>query len=104
MDGKRNPEFTSNQKPFASSVSECVNKFESVMLIPPSGGSIMSFPGGEEPEVNAKYNQYGLPTEVDGYGNGNGAVGPLLRTTVTSYATLGNNVEGRPSSVTVNLH
>ncbi|HZT72932.1 MAG TPA: hypothetical protein VE996_04710, partial [Terriglobales bacterium] len=46
------------------------------------------------------FNAYGLPTEVDEYGWGSGAVGPLFRKTLTQYASLGAIVD-RPASVQV---
>lgn len=42
---------------------------------------------------------YGLITKKDEYNYGNGAVGSLIRETVTSYASLGNGIVDRPSSV-----
>jgi YD repeat-containing protein len=51
--------------------------------------------------VNTNYNSYGLPTEVDEYGYGYTVVGPLARQTITTYATLGNNIYDRPSQVSV---
>jgi RHS repeat-associated protein len=45
----------------------------------------------------------GLPYEVDEYAYGSGAVGSLLRKTILAYPipALGNNIQNRPSSVTV---
>jgi RHS repeat-associated protein len=40
----------------------------------------------------SKYNGNGTLTEVDSYGYGSGAVGPLLKKTTYSYAPLGNNI------------
>jgi RHS repeat-associated protein len=45
-------------------------------------------------------NAAGLTTEVDDYDWGTNAPGPLLRKTLTSYATLGNNILNRPFTVT----
>lgn len=60
-----------------------------------------------ESETYTTYNSYGLPTEVDDYGYGNGAVGTELRSVVTTYAN-GNscgvtnpNVVSVPCSVAV---
>jgi RHS repeat-associated protein len=43
----------------------------------------------------------GMLTEVDQYGYGSGAPGSLLRKTTITYASLGNNILNRPSSVLV---
>ncbi|MCU1285654.1 MAG: repeat-associated core domain protein [Acidobacteriales bacterium] len=47
------------------------------------------------------YNAYSLPTEVDEYDFGSGVVGSLLRKTITAYASFGNYIVDKPSSVTV---
>jgi RHS repeat-associated protein len=58
--------------------------------------------GGLESQVNTNYNSYGLPTEVDQYGYGSGAVGGLMRKATTAYNTsLNNNIVNRPSTVSV---
>jgi len=60
--------------------------------------------GGLESQVNMDYNSYGLVTEVDEYGYGSGAVGSLVRKTLTTYTSCGvtnANVVNRPCSVTV---
>ena len=44
---------------------------------------------------------YGLLEEIDEYDWGQGAVGALTRKTITAYASLGNGIMNRPSSVTV---
>jgi RHS repeat-associated protein len=56
---------------------------------------------GQTSQTVSSYNTYGLPTEVDEYGYGSGSVGSLIRKTLTSYASLGNNINDRPSSVAV---
>ncbi|MGH9624431.1 MAG: RHS repeat-associated core domain-containing protein, partial [Bryobacteraceae bacterium] len=56
---------------------------------------------GQESETNTYYNSYGLVTEEDDYDYGSGAPGALLRKTITTYASLGNNIVNRPSSITV---
>src|SRR5208337_520529 len=43
--------------------------------------------GGLESQVNTNYNSNGLPTEVDEYGYGSGAVGSLVRKTTIAYNT-----------------
>jgi RHS repeat-associated protein len=58
--------------------------------------------GGLESQVNTNYNSYALPTEVDQYGYGSGAVGPLVKKTVTAYNTsLNNNINNRPATISV---
>jgi RHS repeat-associated protein len=58
--------------------------------------------GGLESQVNTDYNSYGLPTEVDQYGYGSGAVGGLVGKTTAAYNTsLNNNIVNRPSTVSV---
>src|SRR2546426_8256419 len=57
--------------------------------------------GGLQSKTDNFYNSYGLPTEVDVYAYGSGAPGGLVRKTVIAYATLGNNIVDRPSSITV---
>ena len=47
------------------------------------------------------YNSYGLVTEVDEYGYGAGVLGSIQRKTLTAYAGLGNDIQNRPASVTV---
>src|SRR5437667_888626 len=47
------------------------------------------------------YNSYGLPTEVDDQNYSSGSPGSLIRKTLIAYASLGNNIVGMPSSVTV---
>jgi RHS repeat-associated protein len=52
---------------------------------------------GPQSQTTTMYNSYGLPTEQDDYDYG----GALLRKTVTTYASLGNSIMDRPSSVTI---
>jgi len=70
----------------------------------------IQWPGGLESETNTVYDKEsyggfyysnGLVTEQDEYAYGNGSPGPLLRKTLTSYASLGNNIVGRPSQITI---
>ncbi len=61
----------------------------------PNGSSFL------ESQVSTTYNDYGLPTEIDNYDFGSGNVGALLRKTLISYASLGNNIVDLPSQVTV---
>src|SRR5208337_5358238 len=58
--------------------------------------------GGLESQVNTNYNSNGLPTEVDEYGYGSGAVGSLVRKTTIAYNTsLTNNINNRPATISV---
>jgi RHS repeat-associated protein len=68
------------------------------------------WPGGLMSEVNAVYDEEtcgnyncsnGLLKEKDEYAYGNGSPGPLARKTLIAYASLGNNIVGKPSQVTV---
>lgn len=56
--------------------------------------------GSQQCKHNYVYTQDGLITEQDDYDYGNGAPGNLLRTTLTTYASLGN-ILNEPASVTV---
>lgn len=60
-----------------------------------------AWPSGQTSQTVTNYNTYGSPTEVDEYGYGSGAVGSLVRKTLTSYASLGNHINDHPSSVAV---
>src|SRR5437588_3038765 len=60
-----------------------------------------SWASGQTSQTVASYNTYGLPTELDEYDYGHGSPGSLVRKTVTSYASLGNNINNRPASVSV---
>ena len=57
--------------------------------------------GGLQSKVDTLYNSVGLVTEQDHYGWASGAPGALAAKTVIAYASLGNNILDRPSSVTV---
>jgi RHS repeat-associated protein len=64
----------------------------------------VQWPGanGKYSRVNTLYNTYGLVTTIAEYDYGNG--GPPstpLRQTVTTYASLGNDIQNRPAQVTV---
>ncbi len=65
--------------------------------------AIVQWPGtgGKQSKTNTLYNILGLVTENDAYDYGTGAPGSLLRQTLTTYATLGNNISNRPASITV---
>ncbi len=57
--------------------------------------------GGLQSKVNTLYNGIGLVTEVDEYNWATGAPGALAQKTLTAYAALGNNIQDRPASITV---
>ena len=57
--------------------------------------------GGLQSKTDNFCNSFGLPIEVDVYAYGSGAPGGLVRKTVIAYASLGNNIVDRPSSITV---
>ena len=55
---------------------------------------------GQQSKTDKFYTASGDITEDDVYDYGQGAPGPLLKKTVTSYAALGNNIQNRPASAT----
>jgi len=64
--------------------------------------TFLLLPNGKENEQDTFLDSTtGGSTEVDEYDFGNNAPGALLRKTVTTYASLGNNILNRPASVTV---
>jgi RHS repeat-associated protein len=70
--------------------------------LPISQRTVTASLGGLESQVNTNYNAYGLPTEVDGYNYGNGAVGSLVRKTTTTYWTPAKSyIKNRLSTVSV---
>jgi RHS repeat-associated protein len=72
------------------------------VALPLSQRTVTTSIGGLESQVNTDYNSYGLPTEVDEYGYGSGAVGSLVRKTTTAYNTsLTNNIYDRPATISV---
>ncbi len=62
---------------------------------------INSWASGQTSKTVTNLNSYGLQTEVDEYAYGSGTPGSLVRKTVTSYASLGNNVSDRPATLSV---
>ena len=56
---------------------------------------------GLQAETDSAVNTHGLRTEVDEYGYGSGAVGSLIRKTITSYAALGNGIEDHALTTTI---
>lgn len=61
----------------------------------------VQFPGGKENEQDVFVNNLGLTTEVDEYDFGSSGPEALLRKTILTYASLGNNILDRPASVAV---
>ena len=71
----------------------------------------LQWPGGLESETNTLYDKeessggtttsYGLVTEKDEYAYGTSGPGSLVRKTLITYASLGNNIVNRPASLTV---
>lgn len=59
-------------------------------------------PSGLQSETDTTYNTLGLLLHVNEYDYGNGAVGSLIRQTITQYAGgMSNGIVDRPSSVTI---
>ncbi len=72
------------------------------VTVPIAQRTVFSSVGGvAESRVDTFYNSSGLLTEKDEYGFANGVTGPLVRKTLTTYATLGNYIVDRAASVTV---
>lgn len=63
--------------------------------------TVLSGTNSLQSKTVTSYNNYGLITEVDEYGYGNGSPASLMRKTLTSYASLGNGIADMPVSVTV---
>jgi RHS repeat-associated protein len=63
--------------------------------------AITQLPNGIQSEEDNFFSASGLATEVDDYGFQSGAPGPLVRKSITTYASLGNNITGRPHTLTV---
>jgi RHS repeat-associated protein len=61
----------------------------------------LQWPSGLEAETNIFYNSLGLATEEDDYDYGSPSPGSLLRKVLTSYASLGNYIADKPSSITI---
>jgi RHS repeat-associated protein len=57
--------------------------------------------GSKQSQVKTLYNSLGLVTESDQYDYASGGPGGLVRQTLTTYASLGNNISGRQATVTV---
>jgi RHS repeat-associated protein len=58
-------------------------------------------PGGLQSRTRTNYDALGNQTETDQFDYGTGVPGPLLRKITTTYASLGNNITGKPAAVTV---
>ena len=78
---------------YNTAVTSPINRATVFHYLPTSSGS--------QAETDTDYNSNGLVTDVCDYDYGNAAVGSLLRHTHTTYASLGNSIVDRPSSVTV---
>jgi RHS repeat-associated protein len=63
--------------------------------------AITTLPNGLQKEQDTFFNSGNLTTEIDEYDFGANSPGPLVRKTLTTYASLGNNISGRPASLTV---
>lgn len=63
--------------------------------------SFVEFPGGLESESYLGYNANGLVTSDVEFDYGLNAVGPILKNTIISYASLGNGIINMPASITV---
>jgi len=64
----------------------------------------VSWPNGSgtlQSETVTSYNGNELVTEVDEHAYGSGAPGSLVRKTLTSYASLSNNILDKPASITI---
>jgi RHS repeat-associated protein len=72
------------------------------ITLPITGRALtLTFPGGLQSKTNILLNGFGSPTEYDEYDYGIGTPGPLLRKTLTSYASLSNGIVAAPASVTI---
>lgn len=81
--------------------SSCYNTAITAQITEATTFDYLPNASGVQRETDSKYNQYGLILEIDDYDYANGAVGSEIRKTITQYATLGNNIVDRPSSVTI---
>ena len=74
-----------------------------ITSFPPGQVTTSTIPGGYTLQAwqTTTYNTYGLPLTFDEYSYGNGAQGGLVRSTVTAYASLGNEIVDMPKSVSV---
>ena len=60
-----------------------------------------TLPGGLKSHHAENWNSVGLPTWIDEYDFGNGAYGALIKRTLISYASLGNNILSPPQSIVI---
>lgn len=72
-----------------------------VITLPITQITVLDQYGSVECKHVYSFNSFGLPTETDDYDYGSGAPGALLRKITTTYATLGNSINGLPKTVTV---
>jgi len=84
-----------------SSPSNCYNTAVTSPILRTTVFTQLPNASGLQSETDSTLSQYGLRTEVDDYGYGNGTVGALIRKTITNYASLGNNIEDQPSTITI---
>ena len=65
--------------------------------------SFVQWPGssGLQSRTDRFYNSHGLVTEVDEYGYGAGSPGSLQRKTLIAYASLSNDIQNRPATITI---
>src|SRR3989441_234654 len=81
--------------------SNLTNCDTTAISLPIRRRTVTSTLGALTSKADTFYDTYGQPTKVDEYGYGSGAPGGLVRKTVIAYASPGNNIVDRPSSITV---
>jgi RHS repeat-associated protein len=85
-----------------SNPSSCYNTHITAQITRVTSFTYLPNSAGLQSETDSTYDIFGLIHEVDEYDYGTGAVGPLLRKTVTNYTGgLGNGIVDRPSSVVI---
>ena len=76
----------------------CTNSSNNTAVgLPITQQTVMTTVGSLTAETNTTYNEYGLPSEVDEYDYGP----TLVRKTLTTYASLGNDIYDHPSTIQV---
>jgi RHS repeat-associated protein len=58
-------------------------------------------PGGLQSHTLTSFDSVGNPIEIDQFDYGTGGAGPLLRKTATGYASLSNNIIGKPAWISI---
>lgn len=87
---------------FNGASSPCTTTAVSSPITQKSVTTILPGANNLQSKVTAFYNSNGLPTETDEYDFGSGAPPSTpLRKTLTTYASLGNNISNMPASVVV---